>query len=96
MAQQVLLAVDTDREILTAMERDFSRRFGADYPLLERKPSAGHSGDLLLTLADGSLARSDTVVIATGVTYRRLDVPGSRSCSVPGCSTAPPSPRRLR
>ena len=35
-----------------------------------------HSGDLLLTLADGSLARSDTVVIATGVTYRRLDVPG--------------------
>jgi thioredoxin reductase (NADPH) len=76
MAQQVLLAVDTDREILTAMERDFSRRFGADYPLLERKPSAGHSGDLLLTLADGSLARSDTVVIATGVTYRRRDVPG--------------------
>ena len=35
-----------------------------------------HSEDLLLTLADGSLARSETVVIATGVTYRRLDVPG--------------------
>jgi thioredoxin reductase (NADPH) len=34
-----------------------------------------HSGDLLLTLADGSMARSETVVIATGVTYRRLDVP---------------------
>ncbi len=34
-----------------------------------------HSGDLLLTLADGILARSETVVIATGVTYRRLDVP---------------------
>ena len=34
-----------------------------------------HSGDLLVTLADGSLARSETVVIATGVTYRRLDVP---------------------
>jgi thioredoxin reductase (NADPH) len=35
-----------------------------------------HSEDLLLTLADGSLARSETVVIATGVTYRRLHVPG--------------------
>ena len=35
-----------------------------------------HSEDLLLTLADGSLARSETVVIATGVTYRRLKVPG--------------------
>ncbi|MET0417108.1 MAG: FAD-dependent oxidoreductase [Actinoplanes sp.] len=32
--------------------------------------------ELLLTLADGNQARSRTVVIATGVTYRRLDVPG--------------------
>jgi thioredoxin reductase (NADPH) len=30
----------------------------------------------LLSLADGSQARSRAVVIATGVTYRRLDVPG--------------------
>ena len=33
MAQQVLLAVDTDPEILTAMERDLSRRF-ADYRIV--------------------------------------------------------------
>jgi len=32
--------------------------------------------DRLLTLADGNQAISRTVVIATGVTYRRLDVPG--------------------
>jgi thioredoxin reductase (NADPH) len=32
--------------------------------------------DLLLTLGDGSQALSRTVVIATGVTYRRLEVPG--------------------
>jgi thioredoxin reductase (NADPH) len=32
--------------------------------------------DLLLTLGDGSQAVSRTVVIATGVTYRRLEVPG--------------------
>jgi thioredoxin reductase (NADPH) len=33
--------------------------------------------DRLLNLADGSQARSRAVVIATGVTYRRLDVPGA-------------------
>jgi thioredoxin reductase (NADPH) len=32
--------------------------------------------DLLLTLGDGSQALSRTVVIATGVSYRRLEVPG--------------------
>ena len=32
--------------------------------------------DLLLTLADGKQAHSRAVVIATGVTYRRLRVPG--------------------
>jgi thioredoxin reductase (NADPH) len=35
-----------------------------------------HGEDLLLTLGDGSQALSRTVVIATGVTYRRLVVPG--------------------
>ena len=35
-----------------------------------------HGEDLLLTLGDGSQASSRTVVIATGVTYRRLEVPG--------------------
>ena len=35
-----------------------------------------HREDLLLTLGDDSRTRSRTVVIATGVTYRRLQVPG--------------------
>jgi thioredoxin reductase (NADPH) len=35
-----------------------------------------HGENLLLTLGDGSQAVSRTVVIATGVTYRRLEVPG--------------------
>ena len=36
----------------------------------------GHGEDLLLTLGDRSQAQCRTVVIATGVTYRRLEVPG--------------------
>jgi thioredoxin reductase (NADPH) len=35
-----------------------------------------HGEDLLLTLGDRSQALCRTVVIATGVTYRRLEVPG--------------------
>jgi thioredoxin reductase (NADPH) len=35
-----------------------------------------HGKDRLLTLADGNQALGHTVLIATGVTYRRLDVPG--------------------
>jgi hypothetical protein len=34
VAQRVLLAVDNDREILTAMQRDLSRRFAADYRIV--------------------------------------------------------------
>ena len=48
---------------------------GAEIVFIRSVDLGVHSGDLLVTLADGSLARSETVVIATGVTYRRLDVP---------------------
>jgi thioredoxin reductase (NADPH) len=34
MAQPVLFAVDSDRDILLAIERDLTRRFGADYPIV--------------------------------------------------------------
>jgi thioredoxin reductase (NADPH) len=34
MAQQVLLAVDNEAEILAALERDLSRRFAADYRIV--------------------------------------------------------------
>jgi hypothetical protein len=44
---------------------------------------SGHAGSALpvvitslLSLADGSEVRSRSVVVATGVTYRRLDAPG--------------------
>jgi thioredoxin reductase (NADPH) len=38
---------------------------------------ARDDGFLLLSLSDGSTIRTATVVIATGVAYRRLDVPGA-------------------
>ena len=50
--------------------------------------------DLLLTLADGKQAHSRAVVIATGVTYRRLRVPGVERLLGAGCSMAPRLPRR--
>ena len=52
--------------------------FGAE--LVYAQPAAGlqrsDGTDRVLTLADGSRAVSRTVVIATGVSYRRLPVPG--------------------
>jgi hypothetical protein len=49
-----------------------------------------------LTLVDGSQACSRAVVIATGVTYRRLDVRGTDDCSVQVSSTELRLPRRLQ
>jgi thioredoxin reductase (NADPH) len=51
--------------------------FGAE--LVYTQPATGlqaSGADRVLTLADGSQAVSRTVVIATGVSYRRLPVPG--------------------
>lgn len=51
---------------------------GAEIVFVQSAVGLGVSGwERLLRLADGSQARSRAVVIATGVTYRRLDVPGA-------------------
>jgi thioredoxin reductase (NADPH) len=51
--------------------------FGADtvitWPIIGLRPT---DSGYLLSLADGSEVRSRSVVVATGVTYRRLDAPG--------------------
>lgn len=50
--------------------------FGTDYSFMRPVESLGTEGDLrTVSMADGSLVRSRSVVIATGVDYRRLDVP---------------------
>jgi thioredoxin reductase (NADPH) len=41
MAQSVLLAVDSDRDILLAIERDLTRRFAADYRIVVAETSEG-------------------------------------------------------
>jgi thioredoxin reductase (NADPH) len=47
-------------------------------------------GDLhVVGLSDGSEVRGRAVVIATGVSYRRLGVPALEPLTGRGCSTAP-------
>ena len=50
--------------------------FGTDYSFMRQVVELGVDGDLrTVTLSDGSVVRARSVVIATGVDYRRLDVP---------------------
>ena len=50
--------------------------FGTEYSFMRPVESLGTDGDLrTVSMADGSLVRARSVVIATGVDYRRLDVP---------------------
>ncbi|GAB3023669.1 fused response regulator/thioredoxin-disulfide reductase [Nocardioides flavus (ex Wang et al. 2016)] len=50
--------------------------FGTEYSFLRQVQGLGTDGDLrTVELSDGSLMRARSVVIATGVDYRRLDVP---------------------
>jgi thioredoxin reductase (NADPH) len=68
--------------------------FGAE--LVYAQPATGlqpAGADRVLHLADGSQVASRTVIIATGVSYRRLPVPGLEALLGAGCSTAPRSPR---
>jgi thioredoxin reductase (NADPH) len=50
--------------------------FGAEFVLNSVTGLRRAGPDRILTLADGSEVASRTVVLATGVAYRRLDVPG--------------------
>ena len=50
--------------------------FGTEYSFLRQVEALGRDGDLrTVAMSDGTLARARSVVIATGVDYRRLDVP---------------------
>lgn len=55
-----------------------ARRFGAEFLLTHEVTSIeNHAGIIGITLRDGSELRAHSVIIATGVDYRRLDVPGA-------------------
>jgi thioredoxin reductase (NADPH) len=50
--------------------------FGTEYTFMRQVLSLGTEGDLrTVSMSDGSCVRGRSVVIATGVDYRRLDVP---------------------
>lgn len=50
--------------------------FGSEYSFLREVQGLGTDGDLrTVSMSDGSVVRTRSVVIATGVDYRRLDVP---------------------
>jgi thioredoxin reductase (NADPH) len=50
--------------------------FGSEYSFLREVQGLGSDGDLrTVAMSDGSVVRTRSVVIATGVDYRRLDVP---------------------
>ena len=54
-----------------------ARRFGAEFLLTHEVVSIeDHAGVIGLTLDDGAELRAHSVIIATGVSYRRLDTPG--------------------
>jgi thioredoxin reductase (NADPH) len=55
-----------------------ARRFGAEFLLTHEVTSIeNHAGVIGITLRDGSELRAHSVIVATGVDYRRLDVPGA-------------------
>jgi thioredoxin reductase (NADPH) len=50
--------------------------FGTEYSFLRQVDALGTDGDLrTVSMSDGSVVRGRSIVIATGVDYRRLDVP---------------------
>lgn len=55
-----------------------ARRFGAEFLLTQEVTGIeNHDGVIGLTLSDGTNLRAHSVIIATGVSYRRLEVPGA-------------------
>lgn len=67
-----LSGADLSRRAMTQ-----ARRFGTEF-LLTHDVCAltDHDGVLGVTMSDGSEIRGHSVIIATGVSYRRLDMPG--------------------
>jgi thioredoxin reductase (NADPH) len=57
-----------------------AQRFGAEFLLTHEVTGlAADEGSVGVTLTDGSAIRAHSLIIATGVAYRRLDVPGVSS-----------------
>jgi thioredoxin reductase (NADPH) len=55
-----------------------ARRFGAEFLLTHEVVSIeNHAGIIGVTLKDGTELRAHSVIISTGVDYRRLEVPGA-------------------
>ncbi|HEV2125862.1 MAG TPA: FAD-dependent oxidoreductase, partial [Chloroflexota bacterium] len=55
-----------------------ARRFGAEFLLTHEVVSIeNHAGVIGVTLKDGTELRAHSVIISTGVDYRRLEVPGA-------------------
>ncbi|MPV37263.1 FAD-dependent oxidoreductase [Georgenia subflava] len=55
-----------------------ARRFGAEFLLTDEVVAIdGHAGVIGVSLGNGTELRAHSVVVATGVDYRRLDVPGA-------------------
>ncbi|MGZ3424900.1 MAG: FAD-dependent oxidoreductase, partial [Polyangiales bacterium] len=64
--------------------------FGAQFVLMRAAVSLRAEGDVrVLTLSDGAEVRSRCVVIATGVTYRTIDVPGIEALTGRGVFFSP-------
>jgi len=55
-----------------------ARRFGTEFILTQEAISIEqHAGSIQVCLTDGATLRAHSVIIATGVSYRRLNVPGA-------------------
>ncbi len=62
-----------------------ARRLGAEFLLTHEVVAIeNHAGIIGVTLADGSELRSHSVIISTGVAYRRLEVPGANELTGKG------------
>ncbi|MBY5161605.1 FAD-dependent oxidoreductase [Salsipaludibacter albus] len=69
-----LQGVSGDKLAFTAFQQAWS--FGARFHFMRAATSLAVDGsDVLLGLSDGSVVRASCVVVATGVSYRRLGVP---------------------
>ncbi len=55
-----------------------ARRFGAEFILTQEAIAIDHqAGGIQVCLSDGAMLRAHSVIVATGVSYRRLNVPGA-------------------
>ena len=69
--------------------------FGTTFLYMRQAQSlSGKDGRYRLALSDGSVLAARTVIIATGVAYRRLGIPVLEDLQGRGCSTAPRPARR--